>query len=121
MARLDRRAVAKLGEDAAAQYLANVGYAIVARNYRCHAGEIDIVARHGTELIFVEVRARSGSGFGTPEESVTRTKSTKMAACALEYLAEHAASGSTWRIDFVGVDVSAGRITHLRHLRHAVE
>ncbi len=111
---------AALGEDAAAQYLAHVGYTIVERNYRCRAGEVDVVARDGDQLVFVEVRTRSSPRFGTPEESITSTKAAKMADCAFSYLAERGAARS-WRIDFVGVDVQGGRVVRLRHLKHALE
>ena len=69
-----RRVTAALGEAAAAQYLAHVGYTIVERNYRCRTGEIDLVAWDGDQLVFVEVRTCSSARFGTPEESVTRSK-----------------------------------------------
>jgi putative endonuclease len=115
-----RRATAALGEAAAAQYLANAGYTIVERNYRCRAGEIDIVARDGDQLVFVEVRTRSSARFGTPEESITRAKADKMRACAFTYLVERDVTRA-WRIDFIGVDVHGGRVATLRHLKHALE
>ena len=82
-----KRATGTLGEDLAAQYLERAGLAIVERNYRCKAGEIDVVAQDGSELVFAEVRTRSGAAFGTPEESVTARKRRKMAECAFTYLA----------------------------------
>jgi putative endonuclease len=114
-----RREVAALGEAAAAQYLQNLGYAIVARNYRCRAGEIDVIAGDDDALVFVEVRTRSSRRFGTPEESITRNKAAKMAACALEYLGAH---GSTcpWRIDLIAVEVQGNRVCQLRHVKHAL-
>jgi putative endonuclease len=115
-----RRTVATLGEEAAAQYLHRAGYAILARNYRCPAGEIDIVAQDGPQLVFVEVRTRSSRRFGTPEESITRTKRAKMAECAYAYLAEQRVT-QPWRVDFVGVDVEGGRVRAIRHLKHALE
>ena len=69
-----RQSVAQLGEAAAARYLQHAGHSIVVRNYRCPYGEIDIVARDGPSLVFVEVRARSSDRFGTPEESITAAK-----------------------------------------------
>lgn len=116
-----RRAVAKLGEDAAVQYLARAGYTILDRNYRCRAGEIDVIARDGNQLVFAEVRTRTGPAFGTPEDSVTHAKSTKMSACALAYLAERPAALGPWRVDFLAVDVRAGRVTQIRHLKNALQ
>jgi putative endonuclease len=118
----DRRgAVARLGEDAAAQYLAGAGYTVLDRNYRCAAGEVDVVAREGNVIVFAEVRARSGPTFGTPEDSVTKAKAGKMAACAMTYLAARPARHSSWRVDFIAVDVRAGRVAQIRHLKNALQ
>ena len=69
-----RRRLGQRGEQLAAERLAAMGYEIVERNYRCKAGEIDLVARQGGGWVFVEVRTRRGDRFGTPEESVTARK-----------------------------------------------
>ena len=116
-----RGAVAKLGEEAAVQYLSRAGYAVVDRNYRCPAGEVDVVARVGRELVFAEVRTRTGPAFGTPEDSITPPKAAKMSACALTYLAERGAGPTSWRVDFIAVDVRGGRVTQIRHLKNALQ
>jgi putative endonuclease len=110
-----------LGEDAAVQHLERLGWTILHRNHRCGAGEIDVVGLDGTELVFVEVRTRSSSRFGAPEEALTATKARKMVACALTYLTTETGIGTTWRIDFVAVRVDRGRVQRLEHFKHALQ
>jgi putative endonuclease len=74
-------------EGLAAQYLAEQGLAIVGRNYRCRAGEIDIIAREGSTLVFVEVRMRRNREFGGPAESITAGKRRRLRLAAQHYLA----------------------------------
>src|SRR5215207_8078309 len=66
-----RQSLGKRGEDLACAELEKRGYVILDRRFRTRCGELDIVARDGTVLVFIEVKARSGSNFGTPFESVT--------------------------------------------------
>lgn len=84
-----RQMLGHRGEELAVQELQRRGYEIVARNWRCAAGEVDIVARRGPVWAFVEVRTRRGEGFGTPEESVTGRKRARIWAVAEQYMAEH--------------------------------
>jgi len=69
-------------EERACRYLSGLGYEIVARNWRCRFGEIDIVARDGDTLVFVEVKARSGRGYGGPEGAVGPVKQGRLVAAA---------------------------------------
>lgn len=73
-------------ESVAASYLAGRGLSIVARNYRTRLGEVDLVARDGATLVFVEVRARSGNAFGGAAGSVDRAKQRRVIAAARHYL-----------------------------------
>jgi putative endonuclease len=98
-----RRALGQLGEELAAQYLQRHGYLILERNYRCAHGEVDIIARDQQRLAFVEVRARRGTAFGTPEESVTLRKQERLAAVARNYLQELDYVDVDWGIDVVAV------------------
>ena len=87
------------------------------RNFRGRSGEIDIVAEEAGHLCFVEVKGRSGAGFGAPEEAVTAGKQRRIARAALEYLARRRLPLSTpCRFDVVSVVVSGGiaRATILR-------
>jgi len=112
-----RKRTGNLGETLAADYLRQHGYAIVARNWRCATGEIDVIARHGDTLIFVEVRTRHGARHGSPEESITPRKQAKLIELAYEYLATMDVPPVNWRIDVIAVVLgrqnSVERITHI--------
>ena len=69
-----RKETGRRGEELAALYLSRLGFEIVERNYRCRWGEIDIICRRGNLMVFVEVRSKSTERFGTPEETINRTK-----------------------------------------------
>ncbi len=77
------------GEDIAAEYLIKKGYKIIQRNYKNKTGEIDIIAKHKGDLIFIEVKTRSSDKFGTPKEAVTYYKKQKIVGCAKVYLMQH--------------------------------
>ena len=78
----------KKGEDIAAARLRKEGYRIIERNYRCIYGEIDIIAMHSGDIVFVEVKSRKSDEFGSPEEAVGITKQRKISKVALNYLQE---------------------------------
>ena len=102
------------GEDLAVAELTRSGYEVVARNWRCQAGEVDVVARQGDVFHFFEVRTRRGREYGTPEESVTPAKRQRMIDVALTYLGEHDLGDADWRIGFVAVEMDrTGRLLRL--------
>ena len=101
---MQRQQTGRSGEDLAVGELETRGYAIVARRYRTRAGEIDIVARDGETLVFVEVKARATAEFGTAAEAVTRRKQLRLAAMARDYLARHLAVDRPCRFDVVAID-----------------
>ena len=105
-----RISLGRLGERLALQRLEADGYQILQRNYRCTEGEIDLVARHGDGLAFVEVRTRRGQNAGSPEESVTPAKQRKLVQVAQRYLQEHPDSPAQWRIDVVAVEFDSGGV-----------
>ena len=116
-----RRRLGQRGEQMAAERLAGLGYEIVERNYRCPAGEIDLVARQGGRWVFVEVRTRRGGRFGTPVESVTARKRAHMIASAQHYLQAHNALEADWRIDLAAIVLTpAGRVERLDVIENAV-
>jgi putative endonuclease len=94
------------GENLACAELERRGYAILARRYRTSHGELDIVARQGDYLVFVEVKARDGSSFGEPEEAVTAQKQQRIVWMATDYLARLGGPEVACRFDVVGVDAS---------------
>jgi len=80
-------AVGRFGEQVAAAHLEAAGLVVLDRNWRCREGELDIVARDGSELVFVEVKTRSSLSFGSPAEAVGRVKAARIRQLALRWLA----------------------------------
>ena len=103
-----RIALGKSGEDLACRELERRGYAIVARRFRVRSGELDIVARDGGVLVFVEVKTRAGRRFGSAAEAVTAAKQRRIARLAHEYLLRHRMSDCPCRFDVVSVQIDAG-------------
>ena len=91
------------GEELAARYLAKAGYRIIARNYRCPFGEIDIVAEEGGMLVFVEVKSRRSEAYGEPQLAVGRAKQKKLSLISLNYLSEKKLPHRSARFDVVAV------------------
>ncbi|MEW6427033.1 MAG: YraN family protein [Thermodesulfobacteriota bacterium] len=91
------------GEDAAVRHLRRCGYTIVARNFKGGGCEVDVVARDGATLVFVEVKTRSGLGFGHPAEAVTARKRQQIERAALAWLATHGGGEPPVRFDVVAV------------------
>ncbi len=103
-----RKKTGYIGEELARDYLLKQGYKILEQNYRCSVGEIDIVARDGDCLAFVEVRTKRSRNFGTPEESVTPAKQAKLVELAETYLQEREITNEDWRIDVVAIELGKG-------------
>lgn len=109
-----RVGLGRRGEELAVAALARRGYRVVARNWRCPAGEVDAVARRGAAWHFFEVRTRRGRAFGTPEESLTPAKQRRMINVALTYLAQHELHDVDWRVGFVAVEMDrTGRLLRI--------
>jgi putative endonuclease len=107
-------------EDAAAKALEAAGYRVRARRFRTRLGEIDLVAedRTGT-VVFVEVKARSGSGYGEPLEAVDRRRQSRLARAATLYLQSCGALERACRFDVVSVRVAADGRLAIEHLEDA--
>ena len=99
----DRKRTGKKGEDLAVAYLISRGYRIVERNYKCPLGEIDIVARDGDELVFVEVKSRKSEEFGDPQLAVGLKKQKKVSRISLAYLKEKHLYPCNARFDVVAI------------------
>lgn len=121
--RSPRRRMGNFGEAAAAAHLQRQGYTLLARQWSCAAGELDLVARQGEELVFVEVRTRRGAAYGSPEESITAAKQKRLITLAYAYLEAHSLTDAcAWRIDVIAIELDrAGRICRLNHIINAVE
>jgi len=107
---LARVRLGRSGEIAAAAELGRRGYKILASNYRSPYGEIDLIARDGECLVFVEVRCKRTANFGTPAESVTPAKQRKIAQTAQHYLDEHKIKDVDCRFDVVEVMPRDGKL-----------
>ena len=121
-----RKALGRQGEDLAVAYLVQQDYHIITRNWRTRSGELDIVAREGDWLVFVEVRARRTRAgepvpaLGSPEESVTTRKQLQLITMADVYLFEMKWDGP-WRIDVIALELLAdGSVARMNHLRDAI-
>ncbi len=126
-----RQALGRAGEELAATVLTAAGLTVVARNWRCRYGELDLIAQEtapdlsrGGErvpwLVIVEVRTRRGVAFGSAAESVNAAKQAKLRTVAQAYVQEIGWTGP-WRIDVVAIQLDArGRLLDLAHIRHAV-
>jgi putative endonuclease len=104
------------GEAAACERLEAAGYQILARNYRCPYGEIDIVAADGAMLVFVEVKTRSSAAYGSPRDAVTAAKRRKLARSASHYMLTHREQECAYRADIIEVALLRGAVAAVRHL-----
>jgi putative endonuclease len=121
MAKSARQALGARGEDLAVAELQRQGMDVLARNWRCRSGEIDIVAAEMVEgrttVVFCEVKTRSGLGFGQPLEAITWAKRRKLRSLAAEWLAAHEVHAATIRIDAIGVLLVRGQEPQLTHVK----
>ena len=116
-----RKETGRRGEELAALYLSRLGFEIVERNYRCRWGEIDIICRRGNLMVFVEVRSKSTERFGTPEETINRTKVSRIRRTAMEYLREKAAGRPfNMRFDLIAITFQKGQ-GNIKHIKGAFE
>lgn len=111
-----RASFGKASESVACAFLESLGYRIEGRNVRIGRGELDIVARDGDTLVFVEVKARRSARYGTAQEAVTPAKRARLCDAALAYLQNNDALDAPCRFDVVALDADrrARRITHFR-------
>ena len=89
------------GEEAAVAYLVGLGYEVIDRNVHMRYGELDCVAKDGDELVFVEVKTRASTRFGTPQEAVSATKQMRLCRAAARYLQERDLLDAACRFDVV--------------------
>jgi putative endonuclease len=112
-----RSAVGRYGEDVAARHLAAAGMQVLARNWRCDLGEIDLVAQDGPTLVVCEVKTRRGLDYGTPLEAVTARKMSRLRRLAARWLAESGQRPPQVRIDVVSVLMRERGAAVVEHLR----
>lgn len=107
------------GEDLAIRFLKGKGYRIIARNYKTAAGEVDIIAKDGSTLVFIEVKTRSGSLFGQPFEAVDKRKRQKLKNIALLYLKKLGEEPPV-RFDILSILYDNGK-EEIEHIKDAFE
>lgn len=117
------QALGQAGESVVVRHLEESGAMIIDRNWRVKTGEIDIVAFSNNTFIFVEVKTRTSTSFGTPFDAITPDKAFRLQRLALAWLATHAAWGRDYRIDCAGVIASSSNLeeaTYSLEYREAV-
>ena len=115
----DRQQLGRRGEEAAEQALRRVGLRVLERRFRTRTGEIDLIAEEGPLLVFVEVKARRGHGYGQPAEAVTARKRQRIGRVALAYLSRNDWLERPCRFDVVEVQVEPGGEESIRHIQDA--
>ena len=103
-----RRVLGARGEELAAQWYETAGYEILGRNWRCRAGELDLILGRGRAIVFCEVKTRSSTRFGAPIEAITHEKSQRIRRLAAQWLAESQLRGRNLRFDVASVMVVSG-------------
>jgi putative endonuclease len=115
-----RMALGEGGENAAARYLRGLGYRIIERNFECELGEVDIIARDGRTLVFVEVKTRE-EGDPAPEDQVNPNKQHQLTKAARVYLSRYGSPQPPARFDVVGIIWPPGQNPQIRHTIDAFE
>lgn len=116
--------VARIGEEFAAQYLKDSGYQILERNYRLRSGEIDVIAKEGRRIVFVEVKTRRSLKFGVPQAAVTLAKQKQISKIALSYLQANNLLDAPCRFDVVAIYLSSNKKstpTKFEHIQNAFQ
>jgi len=117
----ERISLGKHGEDLAVTYLKKNRYTIIQRNYRQKSGEIDIIARNGDTLIFVEVKTRKSLHFGHPFEAVTQKKQAQISRTALDYMTRNKLTEATVRFDVISIMMVPDGNPQIEHLTNCFE
>jgi putative endonuclease len=116
----DRKSLGAYGEDLAGAYLRKQKYTIVETNYRCRSGEVDIIAKDGAVLVFIEVKTRRTSTYGPPQLAVTAFKQRQLSKAALTYLAQKKLVNNPARFDVIAV-LLHGPNPSIEHIKNAFE
>ncbi|MGZ0152621.1 YraN family protein [Kribbella sp. WER1] len=115
-----KNTVGRYGEDLAARYLSDAGFAVLERNWRCALGEIDIVAREGDTLVVCEVKTRRGLNYGSPAESITYRKLATLRRLAGRWLQTHELRPAEIRIDVISILFDHNTPPRVDHVRGAI-
>lgn len=116
-----RQRLGQSGEETVVRYLEKNGYTVLSKNYRCKIGEIDIIARDGADLVFIEVKTRSGLGYGSPAAAVTIRKQRQITRAAQWYLAEQQLFDTPARFDVISVLCGEASLQQIDHINNAFD
>lgn len=113
----ERRIIGRIGEELACRFLEERGLAVLARNWRCREGELDAVVRDGSHAVAVEVKTRTGEGYGHPLEAITHEKSQRLRRLIVSWARQHTPPGTPLRVDAIAVRLWPQRGADIEHLR----
>ena len=113
----DRKSLGKWGEEQSCSFLEADGYRILRRNYKCRIGEIDIIARKGEQLVFVEVKTRHSEYFESPKDAVTRKKQKFIIEAANAYIEKYNIDKDA-RFDIISIVIDS-KVPTLEHIEEA--
>ncbi|MFQ5493048.1 MAG: YraN family protein [Candidatus Dojkabacteria bacterium] len=117
---MNKRKRGKQIEGKVASYLRSAGYQIIERNFTIRGGEIDIIAREQSELVFVEVKSLKNENYIRLEQTITSKKRQTLIKTCRVWMMRNEMQDADWRIDFVGVVASSGSIDKLKHIKNAI-
>jgi len=117
----DNKTLGVRGETIAAAYLKGQKFTIIERNFRCKAGEVDIIARDGNSFVFVEVKTRSNLSFGPPQLALTPFKQRQISKAALTWLAMKKLFGANARFDVIAILLPDHEVPVIDHIRNAFD
>jgi putative endonuclease len=109
----ERLDLGRLGEDLALKKIKSLGYKCIVRNYRCPLGEVDLIAKDGDTLVFIEIKTRRDRSLGYAKESINARKKRQLSKVALAYMKSHDVAEAKSRFDVVAV--------HIRESMHEIE
>jgi putative endonuclease len=109
------------GESIAVTFLQGLGFSIVERNFRCVCGEVDIVARDGRSIVFIEVKCRNNKVYGPPQLAVTPFKQRQISKAALVWLSKRKLYNADARFDVVAILLHDHDLPEIEHIRNAFD
>jgi len=118
---LQNAGVGSRGEELAAAFLERNGFALVERNFRCKGGEIDIIAKDGSTMVFIEVKSRKTLTYGVPQLAVTPFKQRQISKAALTWLARNHKHDSPARFDVIAILLENDYSHQIEHIKNAFD
>ena len=115
--------IGKKGEEIATEYLINIGYKVITRNFRCKQGEVDIIAKDKNEIVFIEVKTRTNIKYGKPIEAVDKLKQKHIEKVIKYYLYKNKVTNINIRIDVIEVYLKYKQnkyVAKINHIKNAI-